>query len=252
MIASRDLINSDVVILCGGKGTRLREETEVKPKPMVLIGSEPILWHILRHYAHYGFRRFILALGYKGDQIEGYFNRRLRLLPAHSPEREWDIVCAYTGESTLKGARLKRVEKHLRSDVFHMTYGDGLSNVDLNRLSSFHRRHNCVGTVTAVRPPSRFGELSLKGSAVTAFEEKPQMAAGYINGGFFVFKKSFLASLSSAKECDLEFGALQKLAHRGQLRAFKHQGFWQCMDNVRERDFLNDLWTRKRAPWSVP
>lgn len=251
MIESKDIEFPDVVILCGGKGTRLREETEVKPKPMVLIGKEPILWHILNHYSVQGFRRFILALGYKGDQIEDFFKRRHLTLPPFSPERDWEIIFAHTGESTLKGSRLKRVEKHIRSDIFHLTYGDGLSNVNLRVLTKFHQRHGRIGTVTAVRPPSRFGELSLRGTAVTAFEEKPQMGAGYINGGFFVFNKCFLDSLSSEKECDLEFGALQKLARRDQLRAFKHHGFWQCMDNVRERDYLNELWAKKRPPWIV-
>jgi glucose-1-phosphate cytidylyltransferase len=242
---------SDVVILCGGKGTRLREETEIKPKPMVRIGTEPILWHILHHYSHYGFRRFVLALGYKGEQIQDYFDRLRKKRPICPAEREWDVTCVPTGEDTLKGGRLKRVEKYLTSNTVHVTYGDGLSDVDLGRLSAFHRRHGKTGTVTAVRPPSRFGELSLRRNVVTAFEEKPQMGAGFINGGFFIFDRSFIESLSPAKNCDLEFGPLQKLAQQGELRAFRHTGFWQCMDNIRERDFLNELWAQKRAPWKL-
>ena len=197
----------DVIILCGGKGTRLSEETITKPKPMVEIGGMPILWHIMKIYSHYGFKRFILCLGFKGDQIKNYFyNYRntggdylLKLDPEseieyynHSEERDWEIVFADTGVETLKGGRIKRVEKYIQSDDFHLTYGDGVSNVNLLDLIKFHKSHNSIGTVTAAHPPSRFGEMKVEDGMVLEFEEKPQMKSGYINGGFlFLIKKYY-------------------------------------------------------------
>jgi len=255
----------DVIILCGGKGTRLSEETVTKPKPMVEIGGKPILWHIMKYYSHYGFNRFILALGYKGEQIKQYFyNYRitgtdfcLKLDPDndieymnHSDEKDWEMVFVDTGEETLKGGRIKRVEKYIKSDVFHLTYGDGVGDGDLNKLVDFHRSHDCVGTVTAVRPPSRFGELDIdEGNNVLHLEEKPQMGRGLINGGFFVFDRKMLSYLTVDEDCDFEFGPLQKIAKDGQLKAFKHNGFWQCMDNVRERDYLDRHVKNNTAPW---
>ncbi len=256
----------DVLILCGGKGTRLSEETEKIPKPMVEINGMPILWHIMKIYSYYGYNRFILALGYKGNKIKNFFlNYRitgsdfsLRLDPRsdpeyynHTNERNWEIVFIDTGEDTLKGGRIKKAEKHINSDVFHLTYGDGVGNIDLDKLLAFHKAHNCIGTVTAVRPPSRFGELDLDGDNVLDFNEKPQLDTGLINGGFFVFKKELLSYLSDKEDCDLEFGALQQLARDKQLKAFTHNGFWQCMDNIRERDYLRDLAKTDSAPWVV-
>lgn len=256
----------DVVILCGGRGTRLSEETTMKPKPMVEIGGMPILWHIMKIYSYYGFNRFILALGYKGSQIKEYFyNYRitkadfsLRLDPRSDPkyfthldEIDWEIVFVDTGQETLKGGRIKRVEKHIKSDLFHLTYGDGVCNIDLKKLVAFHESCGCIGTVTAVHPPSRFGEMALEGENVLEFEEKPQMGGGYINGGFFVFNKKMLSYLTDDENCDFEFGALQQIAREGKLKAFRHDGFWQCMDNVRERNYLDHLIRTNKAPWVV-
>ena len=232
----------DVVILCGGKGTRLSEETVKKPKPMVEIGGRPILWHIMKIYSHYGFNRFILALGYKSDQIKQYCH----------DEKQWEIDFVDTGEETLKGGRIKRVERYINSDIFHLTYGDGVSDVDLNKLVNFHKSHDCVGTVTAVRPTSRFGELKIDtDDTVLSLEEKPQMGKGLINGGFFVFNKKMLSNLTEDKDCDFEFGPLQQLANDGQLKAFRHDGFWQCMDNIRERDYLDKQINLGNAKWMV-
>ena len=254
----------DVIILCGGKGTRLSEETVSKPKPMVEIGGMPILWHLMKIYSHYGFKRFVLCLGYKGDQIKSFFyNYRntggdylLKLNPEseieyynHSEEKDWEIVFADTGLDTLKGGRIKRVEKYIQSDNFHLTYGDGVANVNLHHLVKFHESHNCIGTVTAVHPPSRFGEMKVENGMVLEFEEKPQMDSGYINGGFFLFNKKILLDLTENENCDFEFGPLQKIAKNGQIKAFVHDGFWQCMDNVRERNYLNKLVHDNNAPW---
>ena len=257
----------DVIILCGGKGTRLSEETNLKPKPMVEIGGYPILWHIMKLYSFYGVNRFILALGYKGEQIKNYFYNykitgadfSLKLDPKHDieylnhpDEKHWEIVFVDTGEETLKGGRIKRLEKYIKSDLFHLTYGDGIGDVDLNKLVEFHKSHDSIGTVTAVRPPSRFGELRIdEYDTVLELEEKPQMGKGLINGGFFVFDKSMLSYLTKDENCDFEFGPLQQIAKDDQLKAFKHDGFWQCMDNVRERDYLDKQVKTNNAPWMV-
>ncbi|MFC1937091.1 glucose-1-phosphate cytidylyltransferase [Chloroflexota bacterium] len=255
-----------VVILCGGKGSRLSEETALKPKPMVEIGGRPILWHIMKIYSHYGYKRFILALGYLGEHIKRYFYEyrilsgdfTLEMYPHKPPQvhsipehSDWEITLVDTGLDTLKGGRIKRLEKYITSDNFHLTYVDGVANINIDRLYDFHISHNTIGTVTVVRPPSRFGELLLSGDKIVKFEEKPQLAQGAINGGFFVFKKEFMKYLTPDVDCDFEFGALQKLAQDGELRAYRHDGFWQCMDNVRERDYLNNLWDENRAEWKV-
>jgi glucose-1-phosphate cytidylyltransferase len=255
-----------VVILCGGKGTRLAEETVIRPKPMVEIGGKPILWHIMKHYSAQGFDHFVLALGYKADFIKNWFfhyrltssDFTITLDPDVPPvvhegtqPDSWEITCVDTGEDTLKGGRIKRLESHLEDDVFMMTYGDGVADVDLDALLEFHRSHDGIATVTGVRPPSRFGEMLLDGDRVMSFEEKPQLAAGVINGGYFVFDRAFLDYLTSDESCDLEFGALQQVAADGGLRIFRHDGFWQCMDNVRERDYLEALWDAGEAPWKV-
>ncbi len=256
----------EVVILCGGRGSRLSEETILKPKPMVEIGGRPILWHIMKVYSYYGCNKFILALGYRGEYIKEYFyNYRilssdftLVMDPHKSPEihcgpedSDWEITFVDTGLDTLKGGRIKRLEKYIKSDNFHLTYGDAVVNIDIDRLYDFHTSHNDIGTVTAVRPPSRFGELVLSGDKVVKFEEKPQLGAGLINGGFFVFKKEFMRYLTPDINCDFEFGALQKLAQDGELQAYNHTGFWQCMDNIRDRDYLNRLWDSNQAAWKV-
>lgn len=256
----------DVVILCGGMGTRLREETEIKPKPMVEIGGKPILWHIMKYYSHYGFNKFILALGYKGEYIKKYFydygylssDLTIVLDPKISPkvhslshENHWEITCVDTGLNTLKGGRIKRLEPYIKSDYFHLTYGDGLSTVDLPKVVSFHLKHKKIGTVTAVRPPSRFGEMLIKGDRVLEFEEKPQLTTGYINGGFFIFNRIFLDYLAQEEHCDLEFGALQNLSRHGELMAYKHEGYWQCMDTARDAQYLSKLWDAGNPPWKL-
>ena len=254
----------DVVILCGGKGTRLSEETNLRPKPMVEIGGKPILWHIMKYYSSFGFNRFILALGYKADYIKEYFYNykvtnsdfTINLLPDSLPvfhnsaeESNWEITFIDTGLDTLKGGRIKRIEKYLKSENFHLTYGDGLSNVDLNKLVKFHEEHGKVATVSAVRPPSRFGEMIIEGDNVNVFDEKSQMHTGFINGGFFVLNKEIMNYLNESEDCDFEFGPLQKIVKEKQLKAYKHNDFWQCMDNVRERDFLDKLVESGKAPW---
>lgn len=256
----------EVVILCGGKGTRLSEETSVKPKPMVKIGGMPILWHIMKTYSYYGFKKFVLALGYKADYIKEYFyNLRitsndftLKLDPQSPPiffnpsdDKDWEITFVDTGIDTLKGGRIKRIEQFVKSDNFHLTYGDGVCDVDIAKLSKFHIEHGKLASVTAVHPPSRFGEMQLNEDNVSEFEEKPQMATGYINGGFFVLNRKIFNYLSEDENCDFEFGPLQKIVKDNQLKAFKHNGFWQCMDNVRERDYLSSLIQKQKATWML-
>ncbi len=255
-----------VVILCGGKGTRLAEETMVRPKPMVEIGGKPILWHIMKNYSAQGFDEFVLALGYKADYIKSWFHQyrltasdfTITLDPGVDPVIHggdvidpWTITCVDTGEETLKGGRIARLAEHLDGDRFMLTYGDGLADIDIRALLEFHQSHGKLGTVTGVRPPSRFGEMVLDGDKVRSFEEKPQLASGVINGGFFVFDPGFLDYLTTDEACDLEFGALQRLAADDELRVYRHDGFWQPMDNVRERDNLERLWTDGSAPWKA-
>jgi glucose-1-phosphate cytidylyltransferase len=254
----------DVVILCGGKGTRLSEETVLKPKPMVEIGGKPILWHIMKYYSAFGFNRFILALGYKADYIKEYFYNykvtnsdfTVNLSPNSMPifhnaaeEANWEITFIDTGLNTLKGARIKRIEKYIKTDDFHLTYGDGVSNINLKQLVNFHQEHGKLATVSAVRPPSRFGEMLINGDDVNVFDEKSQMHTGYINGGFFILNKKVLNYLTEKEDCDFEFGPLQNIVRDKQLKAYKHNEFWQCMDNVRERDYLSNLIEQGKAPW---
>ncbi len=256
-----------LVILCGGLGTRLREETEFRPKPMVNIGNRPILWHIMKLYAHHGYTEFILALGYKGDMIKQYFfhyelmNNDITIelgkpeqLCIHQSHGEigWRITLADTGEKALKGARLKRVEQYIDDDdIFMVTYGDGLANVDINSLINFHKSHGKLATLTGINPASRFGELKIKDNQVAAFNEKPNESDGLINGGFFVFNRGFFDYLSAEDECDLEIGVLEKIASKGELMVFKHMGFWACMDTIRDMEYLNKLWSEGQAEWKV-
>ena len=257
---------NDVIILCGGKGSRLSEETVLKPKPMIEIGGKPILWHIMKHYSYYGYHRFILALGYKGEYVKNYFyNYRIfsndftiEMHPEKEPqihglsdESHWEITLVDTGLNTLKGGRIKRLERYVKSDNFHLTYGDGVSNINLNELDRFHMKHGNIGTITGVHPPSRFGEMVIEGDNVIHFEEKPQLSTGIINGGFFVFNRKFFDYLASDDKCDFEFGPLQRIASEKELKVFKHDGFWQCMDTIRERDYLNSLWESGSPPWKV-
>jgi len=255
-----------VVILCGGLGTRLREETEFKPKPMVEIGARPVLWHIMKLYAHYGFKDFVLCLGYKGEMIKEYFYHygalnndftvelgRQEAVEIHSDneEKDWKVTLANTGYEALKGARLKRVEKYIDGDRFMMTYGDGVANVDINALLRFHEKHGKLATVTGVNLGSLFGDLKVKGDMVEIFSEKSGESRGMINGGFFVFDRGIFDYLSSDDKCDLEVGALETLAKDGELMVYKHRGFWYCMDTLRDMDHLNRLWKEKKADWKV-
>ena len=257
---------NDVIILCGGIGSRLSEETILKPKPMIEIGGKPILWHIMKHYSYYGYHRFILALGYKGEYVKNYFyNYRIfssdftiEMHPEKEPqihglsdESHWEITLVDTGLNTLKGGRIKRLERYVKSDNFHLTYGDGVSNINLNELDRFHIKHGNIGTITGVHPPSRFGEMVIEGDNVIHFEEKPQLSTGIINGGFFIFNRKFFDYLTSDDKCDFEFGPLQKIASEKGLKVFKHDGFWQCMDTIRERDYLNSLWESGSPPWKI-
>jgi glucose-1-phosphate cytidylyltransferase len=251
-----------VVIFCGGMGTRLREETEFRPKPMVEVGDKPILWHIMKLYARHGWKEFVLALGYKGDFIRDYFlhyglrNRDVtvtlgsRELEMHGELEEagWKVTLAETGEQSYTGTRLRRVGKYL-GDRFLCTYGDGLADVDLAALVRYHEQQGRLATVTAVRPSSRFGELGIEGGLVTVFREKPQVGGSWINGGFFVFEKRAL-ELDGDVEESLEQGLLVRLAEKGQLAVYAHDGFWQCMDTYREMVLLNDLWKSGKAPWT--
>lgn len=250
------------VILCGGRGTRLHEETNIRPKPMVPIGDHPILWHIMRHYRAYGIRDFILCLGYKGDVIRNYFlNFRYNSADIEvdlasgdvtllsREDVDWRVRLIDTGTDTMTGARIRRVARHIQSDRFFATYGDGLANIDLGELLRFHREQSKQVTVTAVRPPSRFGELLVEGALVRSFVEKPQTGAGWINGGFLVFERSSLDSFPDRDDLSLEGEILEGAAARGQLAVYKHDGFWQCMDTHREMQHLNDLWESGHTPW---
>ena len=254
-----------VVILCGGLGTRLREETEYRPKPMVPIGNRPILWHIMKHYAAHGHKDFILCLGYKGEVIKDYFRNyhwntsdvTLRLCANAEPiyhnnhdEEDWSVTMVDTGEKTMTGGRLGRVMKFIDDEEFFLTYGDGVCNVDVNEVAAFHRSKNATATLTAVRPSGRFGELHLNDGMVSSFNEKPAEGHASINGGFFVLNRS-VASLIDGDACVFEHGPLKKLSESGGLAAFVHDGFWQCMDNVREMEILNELWSSGRAPWKT-
>jgi len=219
----------------------MSEETYDKPKPMIDIGGKPILWHIMKMYSNFGHNKFILTLGYKGEVIKDWFSNNLK--------ENWDIHFIDTGLNSEKGARLKKVEKFISTEDFHVTYGDGVSNINISDLGDFHKEKKCEATMTVVRPPSRFGFVSLNGDIVEEFEEKPQMQSGFINGGFFVFNKKILDYLYENDDCDLEFGTLDVLANQKKLYAFRHDGFWQCMDNIREKEYLDEMIKSNNTPW---
>ncbi|RMG12503.1 MAG: glucose-1-phosphate cytidylyltransferase [Planctomycetota bacterium] len=258
-----------VLILCGGYGTRLREHTETLPKPMVAIGGRPILWHIMKGYAHHGFSEFVLCLGYLGDKIKEYFlnyeamnsdftvelgkKDAIELHGATHQEDGWKVTLAETGQDAMTGARVKRASRYLGADdaTFCVTYGDGVADVDLRAAYAFHRAHGGLATVTGVRPPSRFGELQLDGTRVTSFSEKPQVSEGLINGGFFFFERGFLDYVSEDASCVLEREPLERVAREGQLHVYEHTGFWQCMDTYREWQGLERRWRDGSAPWAV-
>ncbi len=255
------------VILCGGMGTRLREETEWRPKPMVEVGGRPILWHIMNIYGHYGFREFVLALGYKGEMLKEYFlnfyhhqsNLTIdlktgRVSASNENARDWVVHLIDTGLNTMTGGRLYRLRDMLR-ETFMLTYGDGVSDVNIKDLVEFHKSHGKAATVTAVRPAARFGGMSFTGDRVSEFKEKPQTGEGWINGGFFVFEPRIFDYIHG-DGIVLEAEPLEALARDGELMAYKHEGFWQCMDTVRDRDVLEKLWESGkppsgRPPWKV-
>jgi glucose-1-phosphate cytidylyltransferase len=252
-----------VVILAGGMGTRLAEETEVKPKPMVEIGGRPILWHIMKHYAHHGFKEFFIALGYRGEMVKRFFVDYCSLsgsmtidlsqgvVNSHDNDCEdWLVHLKETGYETNTGGRVKRLQPWLSDGTFMLTYGDGVSNVDLSKLLAFHREHGRIATVTAVRPPARFGGLLFSGNFVTEFTEKPQIGEGWINGGFMVFEPGLFEYLKDDNS-SLEVHALERLAADQQLAAYNHGGFWQCMDTMRDKRLVEKLWQQGNAPWRV-
>ena len=230
-----------VVILCGGLGTRLAEETRTKPKPMVYIGHKPIIWHLIKYYYSYGYNDFILATGYKSKIINNFFKK--------NKIKGCNIFLKYTGKETLTGGRLLRLQKYLGNDDFLLTYGDGLSNINIKKLIKFHKKNKAIVTVSAVRPPVRFGELSIsKNDTVYAFKEKPQSGKNWINGGFFVVKSHIFNYLKNDKTV-LERTPLASLAVKKKLKAFKHYSFWQCMDTMRDKILLNKLWNQGLAKW---
>lgn len=252
-----------VVILAGGLGTRLAEETEVKPKPMVEIGGFPILWHIMKIYGCQGFNEFFVALGYKGALIKRYFldyynlsgDLTVDLKTGKTDLREngcddWKVHLVDTGQNSMTGGRVKRLEPFLKGETFMVTYGDGVANINVRKLLEFHRSHGKLATVTAVHPPARFGELLINEDSTTSFSEKPQTGVGWINGGFIVFEPevfSYLKDDSSVMELD----ALERLAEEKQLVAYKHDGFWQCMDTLRDKQHLESFWQKGNAPWKI-
>lgn len=256
-----------VAILCGGRGTRLKEETEFKPKSMVHIGNKPILWHIMKIYAHYGFKDFVICLGYKGEMIKEYFlnyemmnndftiklgdHYNVDVHGDHS-ENDWNVTLAYTGEESQTGTRIKKIEKYIDDDIFMMTYGDGVADIDLNELLKFHKSHGKIGTMTGVHPSSRFGEFTMEGHQVLNYNEKPQTKEGLINGGFFVFNREIFDYLSFDDDCILERKPLEKLASDGELMLYDNNDkFWQCVDTYRELEVMNSLWENGKATWKI-
>lgn len=256
--------NLQVVILCGGMGTRLAELTEAIPKPMVHVGGKPILWHIMKTYSHHGFHDFVLCLGYKGEQIRSYFTnypamnsdlrvnigtQKIEILESLHDEKTWTVTLAETGETTPTGGRVKRAAKYLDGQRFMVTYGDGVGDVDVKRLVAFHEAHGKLATVTGVHPVARFGELRVASGNVTEFHEKPEVRDGWVNGGYFVFERRVLDYLDD--DVPLERAPLERLAQDGELAMYPHGGFWQPMDTLRDVRALNEMWADSRAPWRV-
>lgn len=253
-----------VVILCGGLGTRIRDVSEILPKPMVPIGPYPIVWHIMRHYAHFGHKDFVLCLGYKKEVIIDFFtnyharSRDVTITLGKEPvveyhetaaTEDWRVTLADTGIKTATGGRIKRAMKYVKGDELFMTYGDGVSNIDVAKLQAQHRRSGKLATICGVHPAGRFGEIAVDGNAVVSFSEKPQVTEGYINGGFMVLSREFVDRYLT-EDCVLESDALAACAREGKLGAYLHDDFWQCMDTAREYQLLNELW-EKSPPWKV-
>lgn len=253
------------LILAGGYGSRLGNITENIPKPMVTIGNKPILWHIMKIYSHFGFNDFAILLGYQGVKIKEYFfnyhmmnndftldlaNNRISYCSNNNTEK-WQVTLIDTGIDTLKGGRIKRAEPYLDDEINMLTYGDGVADINIEKLVAFHRSHGKTVTLTGVRPPSRFGELLIKDGQLLSFEEKPQVSSGMINGGFMVFNRNLLSLLSADKNCDFEFGILENLAKQGEVMVYQHQGFWECVDTERDLNYLNKLWKDNKANWKL-
>jgi glucose-1-phosphate cytidylyltransferase len=258
--------STPVFILAGGLGTRLKEQTEFRPKPMIEVGNRPMLWHIMRTYRSHGFRRFVVCAGFKSEVIKSYFmnyhlmnsdftvdlaNQSLTSHGAHHSE-DWEVTVAYTGELTMTGGRIGRaVEKYLGdAEHFAVTYGDGLTNANLADEFDFHRQHGKIGTVLAINPPSRFGELAADGDILTSFAEKPELTSSWINGGYFFFRKEFANFLSTSADSVLEKEPLMGLTAQRELAIYRHSDFWFCMDTQRDHDELEHLWKSGRAPWA--
>lgn len=252
----------NVVILAGGLGTRLSEETVIKPKPMVEIGGKPILWHIMNIYGHYGYKEFIVALGYKGEVIKEYFLdyyhhqsdltidlKTGKVSTTNNVVKDWLVHLVDTGMNSMTGGRLYHLRDRLKGKTFMLTYGDGVSNVDIRKLIEFHKSHGKIATVTAVRPTARFGGMQFDGNKVVEFKEKPQTGEGWINGGFFVFDPGIFNYLNSESDV-LEAFPMERLARDGQLMSYKHEGFWQCMDTVRDKNHLEEMW-KTNPIWKV-
>ncbi|MFH1283591.1 MAG: glucose-1-phosphate cytidylyltransferase [bacterium] len=253
------------VILCGGYGTRLSEETYNRPKPLIEIGDKPILWHIMKNYSSFGFNEFLLATGYKGEKIKEYFIKECfdldedlalifnakQMLPIRQHPNNWIADIIDTGEGTMTGGRLYRLRDKLKGDqTFMLTYGDGVGDIDINKLIAYHKSRGKIATITAVKPTARFGEIQFKGEEVVSFKEKPNISLGWINGGFFVFEKKIFDYISG-DEIMLEGEPLENLAKDGELTAYKHDGFWKCMDTLRDKKELERLWTSGSSPWKV-
>lgn len=254
-----------LVILAGGYGTRLGERTAVIPKPMIRIGEKPILWHIMKIYSVYGIKDYIICLGYKGDVIKDYFlnyssknndftvNLSDLSVKFHSDhyEKDWKVTLVDTGLNTLKGGRLKKIEKYLENDINLLTYGDGVADVNISEAIEFHKKVGKIVTITGVHPTGRFGELVADGDILTSFEEKAQVSQRIINGGFMVFNKELLKYLKEDDDCDLEVGVFERLAKEGKIAVYKHDGLWACMDHERDVKYLNNLWKNNKAFWKV-
>lgn len=253
-----------VAILAGGKGTRLAEETQIRPKPMVEIGGRPILWHILNHYSFYGFNDFVIALGYRGEEIKKYMvdytslmgnltvdisaDSNARVVQHEQSHPSWHVELIETGTETLTGGRLKKLKPYLGDSTFMLTWGDGVSDVNIEGLLAFHRAHGKLATVTVVRPPARYGQIELDGDKVTSFKEKPQTTEGWINGAFFVLEPEVMNYIDGDMTM-WEHEPMERLSEDGQLMAYRHHGFWACMDTLRDKHRLQEMWEKGDRPW---